>query len=108
MVSRIDRAVTAICLLAASLSGGVAAGGTFPRPADAALRVLIISGRGDHDWRATTPFLRRTLADTGRFDVRLCESPAGLTPRTLADFDVLVDDCGGPEAGSDTEKAIAA
>jgi type 1 glutamine amidotransferase len=69
---------------------------------------LILSGRGEHDWRATSAFLRRILEDTGRFDVKVCECPVGLTARTLADFDLLVDDCGGPQAGSDTEKAIAA
>src|ERR1700680_4766517 len=100
MFSRIERAVPAgcmaVCLLAGSLFGQAPANGTLPRPAAGPLRVLIISGQGDHDWRATTPFLRRILVDTGRFDVRVCESPAGLTDRTLADFDVLVDNYAGP------------
>jgi type 1 glutamine amidotransferase len=71
------------------------------------MRVLIISAQGDHDWRATTPLLRRILAETGRFDVRVCESPAGLTARTLADFDVVVDNGALTSPGTDTERVIA-
>jgi type 1 glutamine amidotransferase len=71
------------------------------------LRVLIRTGQGDHDWRATSAFLKRILADTGRFDVRVCETPTAITARTLEDFDVLVDDCGSPPAGPDVERAIA-
>ena len=70
------------------------------------IRVLILSGQNDHDWRQTTPFLRQALANTGRFDVRVCESPAGLTPETLAAFDVLVDDYAGPRWGNSTEQAV--
>jgi len=108
---RIDRVVAAggmaICLLVANRSGQAFADDNRARPASDALRVLIIAGQGDHDWRATVPFLRRILADTGRFDVRVCEAPAGLTARTLAGFDVLVDDCGASASDSDTGKAIA-
>ncbi len=69
-------------------------------------RVLILSGHNSHDWRTSTPFLRQLLAATGRFDVRICESPIGITEETLAPFDVLVDDYSGPRLGSATEKAI--
>ncbi len=71
-----------------------------------AIRVLILSGHNNHDWRTTTPFLRHLLEDTGRFDARVCESPIGITEETLSPFDVLVDDYGGPRWGSTTEKAI--
>ncbi len=97
----------AICLLVTNQSGRAFADLTRARPADDALHVLIITGQGDHDWRATAPFLRRILNDTGRFDVRVCEAPAGLTAPTLAGFDVLVDDCAASASSSDTGKAIA-
>jgi type 1 glutamine amidotransferase len=71
-----------------------------------AIRVLILSGRSDHDWRATTPFLRQVLAGTGRFEVRVCECPAGLTAEAFKDFDVLVDNYAGPRWGSVTEQAV--
>ncbi len=97
----------AICLLVVTSSGRALADDIRARPVSDVLQVLIITGQGDHDWRATVPFLRHILADTGRFDVRVCEAPAGLTARTLAGFDVLVDDCGASASDSETGKAIA-
>jgi type 1 glutamine amidotransferase len=79
---------------------------TAPSSAPATLRVLILSGEGKHDWRTTTPFLRQLLLDSGRFDVRVSETPAGITARTLAGFDVVVDDYSGPRLGSDAERAL--
>lgn len=70
------------------------------------IRVLIFSGRNNHDWRTSTPFLRKLLVDSGRFDVRVEEEPAGVTPATLAAYDVLVLDYEGPRWGAVTEKAV--
>jgi type 1 glutamine amidotransferase len=70
------------------------------------IRVLIFSGRNNHDWRTTTPFLRKLLVDSGRFDVRVEEEPAGVTSATLAAYDVLVLDYEGPRWGDVTEKAV--
>jgi hypothetical protein len=71
-----------------------------------AIRVLILSGRNNHDWRTTTPFLRTILVDSGRFDVRVEEEPAGITPATLAAYHALVLDYDGPRWGEVTEKAV--
>ena len=73
----------------------------------AASRVLILTGGSGHHWRGTSAILRRILEASGRFDVRICESYAGLTARTLADFDVVVDHHAGPPLDGDTERAIA-
>jgi hypothetical protein len=81
---------------------------TSPGANPTALRVLILSGDGNHDWRESTPFLRRLLVDSGRFDVRVCESPLGISPQTLCPFDVVVDDCLGSALGTDTENALEA
>ena len=72
------------------------------------IRVLILSGQGSHDWGITTPVLRQTLADTGRFDVRVCEIPVALSAETLARFDVVIDNCGGSGWGNATEAAVEA
>jgi type 1 glutamine amidotransferase len=40
-----------------------------------ALRALIIDGQNNHDWRATTPVLRKILEDTGLFQVDVVTSP---------------------------------
>ena len=70
------------------------------------IRVLIFSGRNNHDWRTTTPFLRKLLVNSGRFDVRVEEEPAGVTAATLAAYDLLVLDYQGPRWGEVTEKAV--
>lgn len=72
------------------------------------IRALIISGRNNHDWRTTTPFLKKILLDTGRFDVRVTEEPMGITAATLSGYDVLVLDYNGPRWGEATEKAVEA
>lgn len=72
-----------------------------------AIRVLILSGQNNHDWRSTTPFLRRLLLNTGRFDVRVNEEPTGMTSGTLAVYDVVVLDYNGPRWGPTAEAALA-
>ncbi len=54
------------------------------------LQTLIITGRNGHDWRGTTPVLRKILEDTGRFEVRVTEEFRGATPETLAPYDVVI------------------
>jgi type 1 glutamine amidotransferase len=71
------------------------------------IRTLLLSGRNNHDWRSTTPFLRKLLVDSGRFDVRVVEEPAGITARTLAVYDLVVSDYCGPRWGADTEQALS-
>lgn len=70
------------------------------------LRALILSGRNNHDWRVTTPYLRKLLVDSGRFDVRVTEEPTGMTSATLAAYDVVVSDYCGPRWGETAEKAL--
>lgn len=71
------------------------------------VRVLIFSGRNNHDWRTTSPFLKQVLLDSGRFDVRVEEEPVGVTSETLAAYDAIVLDYNGPRWGDVTEKAVA-
>lgn len=72
-----------------------------------AIRVLILSGQSNHDWRTTTPFLEKMLLNAGRFDVRINEEPVGMTFDTLAVYDVVVLDYNGPRWGQTAEKALA-
>ena len=97
--------VTVVLTLASVLSAGAQSDlGRFFQPGK--LRVLVLSGRNNHDWRSSTPFLRSLLVKSGRFDVRVCEEPSGATAATLAPYDVLVVDYGGPRWGDVTEKAV--
>jgi len=106
-IQAINAAGVVLGLIVASWARQVAADGASPSAPVGSLRVLMITGQGEHDWRATVPFLRHILADTGRFDVRVCEAPSAITARALADFDVLVDDCGVSAPGKETSQAVA-
>jgi uncharacterized protein len=54
------------------------------------IQTLIITGQNGHDWRGTTPVLRKILEDTGRFEVRITEEFRGAGPETLAPYDLVV------------------
>ena len=41
----------------------------------AKLRVVIIEGQNNHNWKATTPILKKELEDSGRFTVDVATSP---------------------------------
>jgi type 1 glutamine amidotransferase len=64
------------CLAAVVLAGGVA----FPvaaaeRKPAGQIKALIIDGQNNHDWRATTPLIRKVLESCGRFTVDVATSP---------------------------------
>ena len=58
--------------------------------APARIKVLILTGVNNHDWRATTPVLRAILESTGRFDTRVDEEVRGCGSETFAAYDVLL------------------
>jgi type 1 glutamine amidotransferase len=74
--------------------------------AEGKIRVLILTGRNNHDWRSTTPYLRHVLDLTGKFDVRVTETPDGVTGETLKPYDVLVANYCGPRWSPQAEKAV--
>jgi uncharacterized protein len=54
------------------------------------LKLLIVDGQNNHNWRATTPILKEFLEDSGRFTVDVATSPPPLRiakgrPKDLAD-----------------------
>ena len=98
----LSRFSAVLALAACSLT----AAGPSPFFESGKLRVLILSGRNNHDWRTTTPALARILEETGRFDVRVTHEPAGLQPGALAPYHVLVSDYNGPRWGPVAEKAV--
>lgn len=95
-------------LLAAAVAVPAASQVTIPLFQPGKLRALIFSGRNNHDWRESTPFLRNLMVASGRFDVRVVEEPAGTTADTLRAYDVLVLDYNGPRWGAATEQAVEA
>ena len=99
--------LAAASLAATSLAAQSTVADRIPLFRKGAIRVLILSGQNNHDWRTTTPFLRRMLLSTGRFDVRVNEEPTGMTSETLAAYDVVVLDYNGPRWGRTAENALA-
>lgn len=61
-----------------------------PNPAPPKIGVLIVTGQNGHNWRGTTPILRKILEDTGKFEVRVTEEFRGAGPETLAPYDLVV------------------
>ena len=44
------------------------------------LQILIVDGQNNHDWKTTTPAIRRALESSGRFTVDVATSPATGSP----------------------------
>jgi type 1 glutamine amidotransferase len=67
----------------------------LPGSAGAAVRVLIIDGQNNHDWKATTPVLKKILEDAGLFQVDVLTTPpkgadfSGFKP-DFAEYQVVV------------------
>jgi type 1 glutamine amidotransferase len=83
------------------------AGCRASEPAPDRIRVLIVDGFSNHDWRQTTALIRGVLAATDGFDVSVSTAPekadeagwANWRPR-FAEYDVVIQTCndygGGP------------
>lgn len=59
------------------------AGSLLPGNAEP-LRALIIDGQNNHDWKATTPVMKKQLEESGLFSVEVATAPAGNTPELAA------------------------
>ena len=57
-----------LLVLAAALAG-------LPAVAAPPIRALIIDGQNNHDWKSTTPALKKILEDSGRFQVEVVTTP---------------------------------
>lgn len=92
-----------VCLLAIAATPGLAI--AQDRIDHERIPVLIVGGANNHDCEWTTPELKRSLEETGRFDVTITTEPA----KTLADakalerFAAFVLDYNGPRWGEAAE-----
>jgi type 1 glutamine amidotransferase len=77
----------------------------------AKLKALIIDGQNNHNWRETTPVLKKDLEDTGRFTVDVATSPdhgqdmSQFKPNFAA-YDVIVMNYNGDDWCEETKKAF--
>ncbi len=89
---------------------------------DKKLRVVIIDGQNNHNWRATTPVLKKSLLDAGRFTVDVStnlkkgdKAPEGWQsvafPPDLSKYDVVVSNYNGAswpaDFNSQLQKALS-
>lgn len=67
------------------------------------IRVLIVDGQNNHDWERTTPYIKRFLEETGRFNVYVVTTPPkgakpaawnGFRPQ-FEDYDVVLSNYNG-------------
>lgn len=54
------------------------------------LRVLILTGANNHDWRATTPVLKAILEVTGKFAVDVETNVPAMQPDSLSKYDAVL------------------
>ena len=86
---------------------------TFAEQAPGKLNALIIDGQNNHDWKMTTPLLKKALEDARIFKVDVATSPPtgadmkGFRPR-FADHDVIVSNYNGDRWSKETEKEFEA
>jgi len=59
-------------------------------PAAEPIRVLILSGQNNHNWKETTPKLKEILTASGRFTVDVTEHPEQCDAATFAKYDALL------------------
>ena len=94
----------ALAGLAALLMPAIAA--AEDKKADAAkIKVILIDGQNNHDWRSTTPFLKKALEDSDRFTVDVSsnlkegDKPGKVDtvpfPPDLSKYDVLLSNYNG-------------
>src|SRR5580658_4232837 len=85
-----------LCLVPMLIAGCAQFTGTGDRK----IRVLIVDGFSNHDWRQTTALIRGILAPGGLFDVSVSTAPdktndmawASWRPK-FSDYDVVIQNC---------------
>ena len=70
------------------------------------LKILILSGANNHDWRKTTPALKEILESCGRFVCDITYEPAKCTLETFKQYDALLSDYNGPRWGEAAEQGL--
>ena len=78
----------------------------------AALKALILDGQNNHDWKTTTPILKKILEDSGVFTVEVATAPgkggdmSGFKPNFPA-YRVIVSNYNGEPWSKATQEAFA-
>jgi len=99
MLRRIATAVLLVVLCSASVASA----------ADK-LKVLIVDGQNNHNWRATTPVMNQWLESSGHFTVEVATSPqsgdlSGFRPK-FEKYDAVLSNYNGKPWPEETQKAL--
>jgi type 1 glutamine amidotransferase len=81
------------------------------------IRVVIIDGQNNHDWRSTTPWMKKVLEDSGRFSVAVSSNlKTGDKPGRIADtvpfppdlskYDLVLSNYNGADWPKDFQHAL--
>ena len=54
------------------------------------IKLLILSGKNNHEWQKTTPLLLKMYEESGLFEVQVSENPDSLNYEDLQSFDAVV------------------
>ncbi len=94
-------------LIATALALLLAAGGLRAE----SIKVLIVDGQNNHDWKATTPVLRKSLESSGRFAVDVATSPPGPDTKgfqpNFAAYGAVLSNYNGAAWPAETQQALA-
>ena len=88
----------------------VAASSTYAA-ASPKLKLLIVDGQNNHNWKGTTPVMQKYLADSGRFTVDVATSPSakqdmsGFRPK-FKDYDVVLLNYNGDEWSAEAKQDL--
>jgi type 1 glutamine amidotransferase len=107
MFTRLPRALlVATCVLLTNLF-------LFHGSAAEPIKVLLIDGQNNHDWKTTTPVLKQILEETGLFTVEVATSPPAngdmksFQPK-FASYRVIVSNYNGVPWSDETKQAFVA
>jgi type 1 glutamine amidotransferase len=76
--------------------------------ADTPMKALIVDGRNNHNWKATTPVLKKILEDSGLFKVEVATAGKDLADfkPNFSDYKVVVSNYNGQDWPRATQKAL--
>jgi type 1 glutamine amidotransferase len=91
--------LAAITMMVGGLACGAAAG--QEKKAADKIKVIIIDGQNNHNWKVTTPHMKKVLEDSGRFVVAVSSTPEPAMkgtvhfPPDLSKYDVVLSNYNG-------------
>ena len=74
------------------------------------IKVLIVDGQNNHDWKVTTPLMRKALESSGRFAVDVATSPPGENTKgfrpNFAAYGAVLSNYNGAAWPAETQQAL--